>query len=79
MPATILPFEPRRTGQPKEPQALPAPEPPSAMPMPHAAPLSGVPRFPMAGPSTSRKIAHRWAMLSHLARRYPPRPRDPIR
>lgn len=39
---------------------------------------------PAVRPITSRQIAHRWAMLSHLRRHFPPKdrpgePPDPVR
>jgi hypothetical protein len=64
MPATILPFvRPDAAGRGPDPAAA-GPE-PARIPVlrPHALP-------------TSRQIAHRWAMLSHL-RRHPTRPASP--
>ena len=69
MPATILPFvRPDTAGRQPGAGVADTPEAP-APPVfrPHPAP-------------TSRQIAHRWAMLSHLARHYPrPQPPDPLR
>ena len=72
MSAVILPFERREPSSPAtvnsggaEPDSPRQPE-----FRPFAAPA---PRL------TSRSIAHRWAMLSHLARHYPRRAPDPIR
>jgi len=72
MPATILPFERR---DPSSAAALhsDALEPNSLTlhaPHPFVVPPARL---------TSRNIAHRWAMLSHLTRRYPRRAPDPIR
>lgn len=78
MPATILPFvRPHTVSREPDPGAAAAPEPPLPFFGPHTAP-------------TSRQIAHRWAMLSHLTRhsvawrRFAPRPGsggppDPLR
>jgi hypothetical protein len=72
MSATILPFvRPDIAG--RGPDAAAAEPEPPRMPVlrPHALP-------------TSRQIAHRWAMLSHLARHYsrpepdPARPTSPV-
>jgi hypothetical protein len=74
MPATILPFE-RRDPSGAAPVRGDAAEPASPLPAPQ----------PFAAPAarlTSRNIAHRWAMLSHLTRhtlsgrRFAARPRD---
>jgi hypothetical protein len=81
MPATILPFERRdlsSSGAVRRDEAEPD-SPPLPVPHPFAAPAARL---------TSRSIAHRWAMLSHLTRhtisgrRFAARPRgvpDPIR
>ena len=67
MPATILPFKRLDT------EERPASRTGGNAPV--------LPRFPLYTPTlTSRDIAHRWAMLSHLTRHYPRRaPTDPIR
>jgi len=67
MPATILPFKRLDT------EARPASCTGGDEPV--------LPRFPMyTSKLTSRDIAHRWAMLAHLTRRYPRRAStDPIR
>jgi hypothetical protein len=73
MPATILPFQ-RRTfaGPDLESQA-------SAADGSAAAPGQRPAFRPNTAP-TSRQIAHRWAMLSHLTRHYPrSRPADTVR
>jgi hypothetical protein len=66
MPATILPFERR------QPAAVPpAPHVDSgAESAPAPPPLNVVRPFPVSSPApiTSRQVAHRWAMLSHLSR-----------
>ena len=60
MPATILPFvRPDITGREPEARAADAPEAPA------------LPVFRPRTAPTSRQIAHRWAMPSHLARQYP--------
>ena len=71
MPATILPFERRQsTGLAPAPEidrvtgATPSPPPVTAF-RPRSVP-------------TSQQVAHRWAMLSHLSRRFP-RPPDTVR
>jgi hypothetical protein len=81
MPATILPFE-RRDSSNSAAVRSDAPDPDSPRlraPHPFAVPAARL---------TSRSIAHRWAMLSHLTRhaistrRFAARPRDvpdPIR
>jgi hypothetical protein len=64
MPATILPFVRRNA--------------PGRLPQREATTESEPPRLPLLHPHaepTSRQIAHRWAMLSHLTRHYP-RPRS---
>jgi len=68
MPATILPFvRPAIAGH--GPDHAPA-EPESPR----------IPALRLHAVPTSRQIAHRWAMLSHLRRHYSrPRPADPIR
>ena len=72
MPATILPFvrpDPASRGPDHHSDAEPTTAPPALRPSP----------APALRP-TSRQIAHRWAMLSHLARHYPrPQPRDTVR
>jgi len=72
MPATILPFE--RRGPSSSIAVRSDPPEPDSPPLPAPHPLA-VP----AARLTSRSIAHRWAMLSHLARHYPRRAPDPIR
>ena len=68
MPATILPFERRDTSSSV---AVRSDEPESdSRSRPALLPASRL---------TSRNIAHRWAMLSHLTRHYPRRAPDPIR
>jgi hypothetical protein len=64
MPATILPFIRRHaTGRLPQHEATADSEPPRPAVL-----------HPPSEP-TSRQIAHRWAMLSHLTRHYP-RPRS---
>ena len=77
MPATILRFERR------DPD-LPTPEHPvdTAESAPERATPSPLtvfrPRLWVGTAPTSRQIAHRWAMLSHLSRHFP-RPPDTVR
>ena len=73
MPATILPFERR------SPSSSVAGRSDAAQP--DSPPLRAPHSFPVrAARLTSRNIAHRWAMLSHLTRHYPRRiGPDPIR
>ncbi|HEV8398170.1 MAG TPA: hypothetical protein VGQ37_28035 [Vicinamibacterales bacterium] len=65
MPATILPFVRRHAADPGPDHRPAAEREPARLPVvgPHAPPTSR---------PTSRQIAHRWAMLSHLTRHYPP-------
>jgi hypothetical protein len=65
MPATILPFE--RRDAPRSPTAGAESPPPTLR------------AFPPPPRPTSRQIAHRWAMLSHLRRHFPRREPDPVR
>ena len=73
MPATILPFERR---QPAGPPPAPAPEVEPGTGS--TSPPSPVREFRPREEPTSRQIAHRWAMLSHLSRHFPRAP-DPVR
>jgi hypothetical protein len=73
MPATILPFH-RSTLAGPDPESQASAAADSA-----AAPGQPPARRPATVP-TSRQIAHRWAMLSHLTRHYPrPQPPDTVR
>jgi hypothetical protein len=65
MPATILPFERREA--PRSPSEEAEPPPPALR------------AFRPPSRPTSRQIAHRWAMLSHLRRHFRRRLPDPIR
>jgi len=73
MPATILRFERRDP-------AVPTPTSPADNAEGAAEPAA-VPSLTLFRPRdapTSRQIAHRWAMLSHLSRHFP-RPPDTVR
>ena len=73
MPATILPFERR------QPAGLPPASTPEVEPgTESSSPPPPVREFRPRESPTSQQIAHRWAMLSHLSRRFP-RPPDTVR
>ena len=74
MPATILRFERRDP-------AVPTPASPADSAEGAAASAALAPPLALFRPRdapTSRQIAHRWAMLSHLSRHFP-RPPDTVR
>ena len=72
MSATILPFARPQAVAVSAPGPADTTDPDTESPAPPVTP------FPPRGAPTSRQIAHRWAMLSHLSRHYP-RPPDTVR